>query len=158
MIKDLKEIIRLSKEVDSSGVIFDSEDEELNVDNADGRTDNVEREKKKENPWKTFSNRSPKRSKPETNLKRRVVEEYNCTECFFQGSSADELKTHITIKHTIQGGFKCRNCGDSFRFKPNLMDHRKSEHSSTVAPCRNNLRGACSYTSNMCWWNHTHKK
>ena len=34
------------------------------------------------------------------------------------------------------------------------MDHRKIEHTKTVAYCRNNPEGNCMYSSKMCWWNH----
>ena len=83
--------------------------------------------------------------------------QYNCTECFFQGSNTEELTKHISIKHTAQGGMKCRNCGKMFQTKSNLMYHRKSEHLNTVAPCRNNMEGLCSYSNKMCWWSHEAK-
>ena len=34
------------------------------------------------------------------------------------------------------------------------MRHRKNQHISFVAPCRNEMDGKCSYTAEMCWWNH----
>ena len=83
--------------------------------------------------------------------------QYNCTECFFQGSNTEELTNHISLKHTAQGGMKCRNCGKMFQTKRNLMDHRKSEHLGTVAPCRNHMEGLCTYSNKMCWWSHEAK-
>ena len=80
--------------------------------------------------------------------------QFNCTQCFFQGSNSEELEKHINIKHTTQGGMTCRNCGKMFETKPNLMDHRKTEHLASVAPCRNNMEGLCSYSNRMCWWSH----
>ena len=87
---------------------------------------------------------------------RQPEPQYNCMDCYFQGTSKQELTTHINIKHKTERVdlLKCRNCGESFTSKPNLMDHRKDKHASTVAPCRNNIRGACQFSSNMCWWSH----
>ena len=85
--------------------------------------------------------------------------EFNCTECYFQGTSRDELETHNNEKHGAkhfkhEGSLKCRNCGETFNLKANLMDHRKSEHISTVAQCRNYSNGNCPYSNQMCWWTH----
>ena len=80
--------------------------------------------------------------------------EFNCRVCFFQGTTSAELKNHVDIKHTVTGMFKCRNCGEAFNAKPELMIHRKLEHFNAVAPCLSNLNGTCPYTSDMCWWNH----
>ena len=38
------------------------------------------------------------------------------------------------------------------------MNHRKKEHSDTVAFCRNYREGKCNYADDMCWWNHEKKK
>ena len=80
--------------------------------------------------------------------------QYNCTKCFFQGTNKEELSKHIEIKHMVEGSIKCRTCGEHFNTKSNLMNHRKDKHLNTVAHCRNNLKGTCSYPSRMCWWNH----
>ena len=89
--------------------------------------------------------------------------EFNCTECYFQGTSEGELAKHKNEKHgakrfTHDGSLKCRNCGEAFSLKGNLMDHRKSEHSSTVALCRNYSNGNCPYSNQMCWWTHAEHK
>ena len=34
------------------------------------------------------------------------------------------------------------------------MKHRKNDHISSVAPCRNEKEGKCIFSSKMCWWNH----
>ena len=67
---------------------------------------------------------------------------------------------HTNLKHspkakTNEGDILCKICGESFREKWNLMRHRKKQHISFVAPCRNEIDGKCSYTSEMCWWNHS---
>ena len=35
-----------------------------------------------------------------------------------------------------------------------MIKHRKKEHSSRVAPCKNFLEGNCSHTSESCHWIH----
>jgi transcription elongation factor Elf1 len=99
-------------------------------------------------------------SRPLRNTQKKYEVEYNCTECFFQGSSKNELSKHINIKHRIEdtsmdGSIKCRNCGESFSTKSDLMKHRKDKHLITVAYCKNNLKGTCYYSTKMCWWNHS---
>ena len=94
---------------------------------------------------------------------KQVEVEYNCDECFYQGTTSGELLKHIEIKHkspkvpvhNLEGSVKCRNCGEIFESKSSLMVHRKIKHSSTVAYCRNYANKTCSYSSKMCWWNHT---
>ena len=102
------------------------------------------------------------RVKGEVNVKTHIIQsndtmescnddrEFNCIDCPFQGTREDELKNHISIKHTI----KCRICDVTFNDKRNLMRHRKKEHSSRVAPCKNFLEGNCSYTAESCYWIH----
>ena len=55
----------------------------------------------------------------------------------------------------FDGSVKCRNCGEIFESKSNLMVHRKIKHSNTVAFCRNYANKTCLYSSKMCWWNHS---
>lgn len=92
--------------------------------------------------------------------KSKVTEmEHNCNECFFQGTSKTELEKHINLKHTreefVRGStIKCYICGEQFNTKANLMYHRKSKHTRTVAFCRNKLDENCPYADNMCWWKH----
>ena len=86
-------------------------------------------------------------------------EQYNCTKCAYQGTTKIELNKHLDLKHSVKGFetedvFRCKNCGEQFSGKWNLMNHRKIKHSSTVAQCRNNIAGNCSFSSKMCWWNH----
>ena len=38
------------------------------------------------------------------------------------------------------------------------MNHRKNKHSDTVAFCRNFCEGNCTYSDEMCWWNHNKKQ
>ena len=101
---------------------------------------------------------SPKRVKP----KFREVE-YNCSQCFFQGTSQRELNNHINLKHTRreyrnESLISCNNCGEQFHSKSDLMHHRKTKHFNTIALCRNNLVGKCMYADQMCWWNHAERR
>ena len=65
------------------------------------------------------------------------------------------LGKHINLKHAIydkdQRGdmINCKNCGEQFGSKRNLINHRKSNQSNTVAPCRNNILGKCPFTDEM---------
>ena len=52
---------------------------------------------------------------------------FNCNKCQFQGISEDTLKTHIEVmKH--HDSFQCRNCNQEFTDFPDLMMHRKADH------------------------------
>ena len=89
---------------------------------------------------------------------QRKEEEFNCNNCDFQGTSKDQLNKHFNLKHSVRGGKEegivCKNCGKTFLEKWSLMRHRKDEHPNTVAPCRTEMDGKCSFTAKMCWWNH----
>ena len=86
--------------------------------------------------------------------------EFNCMECYFQGTGRAELNKHISLKHRkdekCQGAIICRICGESFSAKWNLMNHRK--YLEMIAFCRNNIDGKCTYADNMCWWNHNEQQ
>ena len=90
-------------------------------------------------------------SPQKTEVSMTNEEEYNCTECCFQGTGQAELDNHITIKHRII----CRNCGEKFENKPDLMYHRKNKHLESVANCKNKLLDKCKFSSEKCWWRHT---
>ena len=76
-----------------------------------------------------------------------MEEEFNCLEWDYQGTEESQLNKHIKIKHRLQ----CRNCENLFKTKPDLMMHRKKEHYSAVALCRNGTE--CKF-SDKCWWKH----
>ena len=91
--------------------------------------------------------------------KEVIDDEFNCLECDFQGNTEIQLSRHINLKHTVRdnifaGAIKCRICEQVFTEKRNLMIHRKTKHSSNVAPCRNFETGNCPFTAEACWWNH----
>ena len=99
-----------------------------------------------------------KASQFESALKKDVEKQFNCSECFYQGTKQVELNKHMNLKHkkgfTNAGTINCRNCDEGFSSKWNLMNHRKSKHLESVAHCRNYKEGKCSYSDDMCWWNH----
>ena len=85
-------------------------------------------------------------------------DEYNCTECDFQGTSDSQLKKHVYHKHTPKsqhpGNIECRICGEFFETKWTLMNHRKDKHISFVRTCNKYLENRCIFTSSKCWWIH----
>ena len=133
-IRDLKQIVELEKQ--------------LEEETGDAHEESLKNEE--HIPVKTFRGKKVKHLGPE----------FNCMECYFQGTNSSELTNHIKLKHKVDqtrttGSLKCRNCGETFNSKSNLMDHRKDKHLGTVASCKNNLQGTCSFSSKMCWWNHS---
>ena len=85
--------------------------------------------------------------------------QFNCNECDFQGTSKTQIDKHIKLKHEVNnqnkgGMIKCRNCGEQFSQKWDLMNHRKLQHKETVAHCKNNQVGKCQFTAESCWWSH----
>ena len=38
------------------------------------------------------------------------------------------------------------------------MMHRKTDHLSMVAQCRKNLIGKCTFSGELCWWNHNEEE
>ena len=77
-------------------------------------------------------------------------EEFNCADCDFQTTSDAHLKNRIWIKHTII----CKICEKEFKEKSKLMQHRKKEHSTSVAPCRKFAENNCPFIEETCFWRH----
>ena len=85
--------------------------------------------------------------------------QFNCYDCDFQGTTAVELMKHRNLKHSLnkekeEWTIKCKVCGETFSKKWNIMRHKKDQHIHSIAPCRNEMDGGCSYSAEMCWWNH----
>ena len=101
---------------------------------------------------------SPKKEKNYPKGKSEEAQ-FNCTECLYQATSNEELTKHINLKHKTfkENKITCKNCGEQFGTKWNLMYHRKSKHLNTVAFCRNKQEGHCPFADDMCWWNHVKK-
>ena len=87
-----------------------------------------------------FQDHMNDKHRKETNKK-----DYNCPDCYFQSSLKEELDNHISIKHTVKGQIanlnvdpekiKCRNCGELFGNRWNLMNHRRDKHQESRRPC-----------------------
>jgi hypothetical protein len=76
-------------------------------------------------------------------------EQFNCDQCDFRATTQLQLNKHINLKHKLKGQnieevIQCNNCCEQFI--------------NTVALCKNNLVGKCSFTSEMCWWNHDNRQ
>ena len=160
-LKDLREIVKLGEKLNSSTIDSEKMNEEeevlLKMKSSGARRINPQFQSSPSKPEK--SPKSGKASRPVGSDKKP---QFNCEECFFQGTQETELHNHIKIKHTlnanIDGFIKCRNCGMQFKTKRDLMNHRKKEHSSSVAPCRNYINKTCSFSAELCWWNHAENK
>ena len=70
----------------------------------------------------------------------------------YKANNVNDLRAHTQKEHTMKDQFRCRICGEAFRTKGNLMEHRKREHLKTVAFCKN--KGDCLFSDTKCWWNH----
>ena len=102
---------------------------------------------------------SLKHIQPRSNV---TEDEFNCKSCDFQTTSEHHLKKHFTLKHTLKvlkpdEEIRCRNCGETFLWKNNLMKHRKVSHANFVANCKNYQEEKCPFSSEKCWWNHNLK-
>ena len=85
-------------------------------------------------------------------------EDWNCVECFFQGSSSIELTKHINVTHKkpdeqLSGTLKCNDCKEQFSSKWSLMNHRKEHHPSENI-CKYYLQNNCKFTEDVCWFKH----
>ena len=79
----------------------------------------------------------------------------NCTECDFYCNNKKDFEAHRQLIHGNLDTSRCRICGQTFKTKPELMNHRKMEHIKTVALCKNIIQqGECSFSNKKCWWNH----
>ena len=108
------------------------------------------------------SKRRKKKSNSKEETAEKEEEEFNCHDCAFQGNSMSQLIRHQQLKHgrgqVNESRIECKYCGKQFSEKHAFMIHRKSEHIRTVAQCKNNAVGRCSFVANECWWNHTEQQ
>jgi transcription elongation factor Elf1 len=165
-INDLKQILKLGQQLDQMDVsVEEIQEEEIHLSKMKSsgfrrRSPQVEASPMKSSPIKASS---PKASTRKATGKSKPNEaEFNCNDCFFQGTSENEVNKQINIQHRkgviLEGPITCKNCGERFETKRNLLHHRKSKHLNLVAFCRNNLEGKCDFTDDMCWWNHSEKR
>ena len=127
-LKELREIMKLEKAFEKASKVTQESPPELTF---------------KISPTKIVNN-SKETKNNNTSL---IEEEFNCLECAFQGTEQSQLYKHIQLKHRIN----CRNCEKTFKTRSEFMVHRKIEHYSSVALCRNGIE--CKF-SDRCWWKH----
>ena len=161
-LKDLREIAKLDDELKDADNSVADEKENLNEE--EFLVQMKRKGSRRTNPHNESSPIKPKKTdqlyiKP-TGISKKAEPEYNCNSCDYQGTEKDELSRHVNLKHKTGSSsdndeIKCRNCGKSFRNKSELMYHRKREHLSSVASCRNHANGNCTYSSDLCWWKHS---
>ena len=150
-IKDLKQIVGLGEKLRENNLKISPPEERSDEEISDDEENIFEMRKS------GFG-----REGPQTENLINKDQEFNCEECDYQGTRKMELKKHINLKHTMkdtymEGTLKCRNCGEQFSAKWNLMQHRKSMHLNSVAYCRNKIEGNCVFSDDICWWNHAKK-
>ena len=49
---------------------------------------------------------------------------------------------------------KCFVCGKIFESKPEMMKHRKKEHSQVIMPCKQFQIKKCRFQDERCWFKH----
>ena len=157
-VKDLREIVDLDGKLKDTDENVKDEEFLLKMKKSGSR---------RNNPHIQSSQEMSKKLKEQEHThakgnKKPVEPQFNCKDCYFQGTEKGELEKHITLKHTInmskqEDAIKCRICGETFKTKWHLMNHRKKDHMFSVALCRNNLSGKCNFTADLCWWNHAER-
>ena len=53
---------------------------------------------------------------------------------------------------------KCNICDLTFNNRAEYLKHRKLYHIDIVPQCKNKLEGACQYSDQSCWFNHSIEK
>ena len=61
-------------------------------------------------------------------------------------------------KEDLELKIKCNLCDNTFKCKPDLMLHRKEQHSENVKQCRNEPNENCKFGKAKCWFIHTECK
>ena len=94
----------------------------------------------------------------------RDFKQYTCDDCDFQANTGPELKKHLNItkhrpnpqlKETDLGKlYKCRNCSKEYSSRPDLMDHRRDEHTNIRKKCWHKINKKCRFEDNVCWFSH----
>ena len=87
----------------------------------------------------------------------------NCTKCYFQSNSEEEMTNHFKMSHIKKRHntkveirtekIACRNCEVTFENYYILMNHRRDNH-PTNRPCRYDLENRCKHSADVCWYRH----
>ena len=106
--------------------------------------------------------KSNKDLKEHTDASHKINEgkQYSCFDCDFQDNNRDIFMNHRRIEHSKkskqpdENGFKCRNCGEVFELKWQLMEHRRIKHPEMRRPCFYDAENKCSFSAYLCWYKH----
>ena len=93
-----------------------------------------------------------------------IEKHFLCDDCDFQATTGLILKKHMQQVHhrpselmlsdELGSFLKCRDCDNEFTSKPDLMDHRRDNHSELIRKCKYLREGTCRYPDSVCWYNH----
>ena len=75
--------------------------------------------------------------------------DFDAEDCWYQHKAA--------LPQTIKE-FKCSLCGDISKTKPDLMKHRKIEHTDYVSTCSKSKSNSCHFGAEKCWYKHQQRK
>lgn len=91
-------------------------------------------------------------------------EQFDCDDCTFQGYSKSEIDNHVKVTNhrymnkvsSTDGGnyYICHSCGETFKTKVSLMQHRRTSHIDIIKKCRYFLLDNCAYNDRTCWYLH----
>ena len=86
------------------------------------------------------------------------MQQFNCIDCDFQGSSQIILNKHRNLRHKKAGDqeettFKCDECSEQFSVQWNLNNHKRDVH-GVKENCVHFERGKCRFPTNICWKKH----
>ena len=104
-LKDLKQILKLAEELKQ----VENESCDITVDNQSNEEEALitSNESGSNESSCTKNNPQVKKNRDHKDVRKcmtNAVEEFNCSECDFQGAQQSELSKHIRLKHTIQNG------------------------------------------------------
>ena len=93
-----------------------------------------------------------KNSHPATVAYCRKLSEGTCN------YTVDSCWWNHTQKENIATKNQCYICSQTFNSKPELMSHRKNNHTNIVPQCTQFLRGVCKFQSKFCWYSHENEE
>ena len=101
-----------------------------------------------ETKWRFMSHRKEKHLESvapcQNNLEGRCI--FISSKCWWN---------HESIQNRSGENIECFVCNETFENKPDMMTHRKKEHSSMIRPCQNFQDNNCRYQDESCWFKHS---
>ena len=89
-----------------------------------------------------------KSSHPATVAPCRKFSDGSCT------FTADSCWWNHVDRESRTTEIQCFICSKIFNSKPELMSHRKMNHSNMIPECTQFLKGICIFQNQFCWYNH----